>query len=435
MKKYSDMSAEQMADLIGDGTFSLKERMRVSIMTKTDRGWPAYDGTELDRRKFVTASEAESCLRKLAFDKMKPAGTLSNEEYWDSMSDEDFKAHLLDMGNDDKRGIFERGNVMEEWIVSMLMPTEQPGEEFLFMGKYQRSFYTKKLRLSGTPDGVFVNHETKTIRVLEYKTVGTMVSSPRNSHVTQVQMNAGLIEYLLESGELAKYFPGLTSDYKVEGVNLLYVDVSNWLDMREFKLNYDAGEAFAAAFKTKASKLWYVKDGKMHMRHPNELPAEGIDKWNGCMFCSHKKDCLRLEAEAGQKETAERVKKAFVFEGKEREVPKMPEFKSDMTQENVAKLAAEYEAARQAEKEGKALKERVKKALSPWLEEQTDKTADFTLDGVHVKVALSDVNKKGGLDMTAIALALTKAGLDLETFREEGSTSTSFNVTVKEASA
>lgn len=435
MKKFEDMSKEQMEDLLGDGQFSLKQHIRVSILTQEDKSWPTFDGGQLSRRDYITASEASSCARRLAFNKRADADRVPVEDFWGTLSEDEFNARLLDMGNDDKRGIFERGNMMEEWVVQHLIAMEQPDERFFCLGKEQRSFYSNKLKVSGTPDGIRVDLVNMKYRVLEFKSSQNPITSPKEGHVTQVQVNAGLIQYLAKWGLLDDAFSVPFSRLELEGVNILYVHTDNWLDMKEFRLPYDGGLSYEQAI-AKARAIWkrdHVAQ-KVVLRHPEEVAPEGLRTWNGCMFCEHKAECLAIVQRQEGEQTQEKLRKMLETEAgtRKREVPKMPAFRADMPKDKIAELLLEYDTERQREKEAKEHKEAVQKAIKQWIASQENRSAEFSEDGYIFSVKLTESKRSGGIDKEALAVFLKMHDLELDDYEKPATTVETLNVTVKQ---
>ena len=173
--------------------FSLKNIIRVAVLTQDSKKWPTYDGKSLTRWKYLTASEATRCVRELAFNKTVEAVTVPVPDFWDNMSDDEFQQRLNNMRDDDVRGIFERGNTIEDWIVRRLLEVQGPNEEYLFLGDQQRSFYSDKYRISGTPDGLYLDYDAMEYRTLEFKSSQNPISSAKDAHISQVQINASLI--------------------------------------------------------------------------------------------------------------------------------------------------------------------------------------------------------------------------------------------------
>ena len=61
------------------------------------------------------------------------------------------------MGDDDKLGIFARGHHMELWVEEKLLAGLEDHESLICTGKNQLSFYLDVAKVSGTPDGMFLN--------------------------------------------------------------------------------------------------------------------------------------------------------------------------------------------------------------------------------------------------------------------------------------
>src|SRR5690606_26119329 len=127
-------------------------------------------------------------------------------------------------------GIFARGNWMEEWIVQKLKEGVEPGEDFYFLGDEQVSFYSNAIKVSGTPDGLYVNYNTMTYRWLEFKSTQNPITAPKAAHKRQILTNMGLVEHLKETDDRLDEFLDIPlSSMELEGGNLVYVDSSNYL--------------------------------------------------------------------------------------------------------------------------------------------------------------------------------------------------------------
>lgn len=431
-KDVNDMTKEEMADLIGDGEFSLKQIIRVSVMTQAGKSWPTYDGQELDRNEYVTASEATSCARRLAFNKKAGKATVAIEDYWESMTDDEFNFQLLNMPNNDKRGIFERGNTMEDWAVQHLRAMWSPNEVFKCLGDEQLSFYTNKKKVSGTPDGIWLNLETMKYRVLEFKSTQNPITQPKEGHVAQVNVNAGLIKDLATVGLLDDPLGLPIKDMELEGVNILYIHTDNWLDMNEFRLPFDGNVSYEQA-AAKARKIWKKEGGKIVLRDPAEVEPEGLKTWNGCMFCENKSACYAIEQAANDKATASKLANLIAAEeGRApRKLPAMPSFKADAPKDKIAALLLEYDMARAQESEGKKHKEDVAKAVKAWIATQTGRAAEFADDGVVFSAKLTESKRSGGIDKEALEVFLKMHDLELDDYEKPDTTVETLNVTVK----
>lgn len=438
MTDFSKMSKAQMEDLLGpNDKMSLKQRVRISIMTQESRGWPTHDGKNLNRTAYITASEASKCARSLAFGKSAERKVVPVEHYWDNLTDDEFNAALLSMPNNDMRGIFERGNTIESWLVGHLAAMCQEDEYFLALGDEQISFYDDHTRTSGTPDGIYVNKATKTWRGLEFKSTQNPIAAPRDNHVTQLGHNMGLIDLLAKEGELDDCLGFPISEYECEGGNLLYVDACNYLEMKEFWTSFSV-EALAMS-ATKAAKVFVmdktgafvIEDGLPAIRDPKTVEPEGLEN-NGCYFCEHKAACRVIEE--GKKHTETASKLRTMIDRRAKSLPeaiKMPTFNVDTPKKEVAKRLHEYNDARQDEAAAKKIKEAVKKAVTPWINEQENCTATFEDNGFTFTVSNKDVTRAGGYDMDAIAAALEEHGLKIATFKKPDGKSPTFTVSVK----
>ena len=96
----------------------IKDIIRHSVLTDPGNKWPTFDGGNLTRSDFVTASEAANCSRRLAFEKEAERSTVTIQNYWDTLSDEEFQARMDAMGDDDKAaGKWDqaKGRVKKAW--------------------------------------------------------------------------------------------------------------------------------------------------------------------------------------------------------------------------------------------------------------------------------------------------------------------------------
>lgn len=412
--------------------FSLKEKIRIAVLTEPAKSWPTYDGQNLKRHDYVTASEAISCVRKLAFQKHAERQAIPIPDFWDIMSDEDFQAHLDAMKDDDVRGIFARGNWIEEWIVETLQSVTAEHEQYFFTGKEQVSFYTNKKRISGTPDGLYVNWEEMSYRWLEFKSTQNVISGPKMGHVSQLSVNTGISEHLSESGAFEEYFDIPLSSMDLKSGRLLYVNADNYLTMSEFEVEWDQGEALGRA--SAKAKALFIPDGKggVDIRQPEDLKPEGMSTPNGCSFCGFYRQCKEIEE--NHKNTANAKKLRGIIdkiEGRAK-APKMPEFNAKSPREEVVKILINYAEYADQEKDAKDHKEALKDAIISWAETQPDMRADFQDGDKRFRVTLSKSERKGGIDDKKLEEFLAQHDLTVDSFRKDGSTTTTLRVTVKD---
>lgn len=412
--------------------FSLKDAIRVAVLTEPGKKWPTYDGKTLNRHQYVTASEATNCARRLAFEKKAGMGAVYVENFWENLSDDEFNKCLDDMKDTDPRGIFARGNLIEEWIVRQLLVTVGPNEEYMLLGDEQRSFYSDKYRTSGTPDGLYLNHATKTWRVLEFKSTQNPVTAPKYAHVTQLRMNMGLIKSLAEEGKLDEPLDFPFSSYTLESGLLLYVDACNYLSIQEFEVEYDEGEAHGRAFE-KAKKVFIKKDGVLHVREPAEVEPEGLNgAGNGCFFCTKKAECQAIEMLKQDEQNVNKLRELSDKAAGRSVVPAMPTFRS-LGQSELVAVLANYARFKAQEKEAKKAADKLKPEIVRYWEEEglRDKTKFQSGDDV-VEWNYTTSVRKGGIDTVILDDFLINAGLEnsSEDFRKADSVSTRLTVKV-----
>lgn len=407
-------------------TYSMKEAIRIAVLTKEANSWPTFDGGNLKRSENVTASEATTCVRRLAFQKNEEAKAVPVQSYWGNMDPNEFYARLDLLRDDSKEGIFERGHNVEAWAVSQLLEMRQEDEEFLFVGQCQVSFYLVDSHVSGTPDGIYVNHSEQTWQILEFKSSVNRVTSPRDYHTSQVLVNMGIVKSLLDREWLDVSFVG----YEMEPGLLLYIDPSNYLTMDEFEVTWDGGAALEQA-KAKARAL-FRKDGLQTIcNSPDTLAPEGLSKVGGCMFCDYKAQCYDIEARLKHKATSEKLR--ALLEGNGKSVPKMPTFGTDTPREQVLRIIADYDAFNKAEKDAKAHKDALKESIASWVKSQEGMIATFEDNGRLFRVSLSQSERAGGVDTDKLGKYLADKNEDLDNFRKGPSKVETLLVSVKAA--
>lgn len=412
-------------------SFSLKNIIRVAVLTQPGKKWPTYDDKQLTRWQYVSASESSRCIRELSFNKTVEAATKFVPDFWDSMSDEEFQRRLDEMGDNDMRGIFERGNTIEDWIVSRLQDVVGPGEEYMFLGEDQRSFYTDKYRVSGTPDGLHLDYNRMEWRTLEFKSTQNPITQVKAAHVSQVQTNASLLKYLAD--DLTERFDIPLSSMTPAGTNVLYVGTDNYLDMTEFQLPFDDKHV---SFKTAAAKAKALfakgNDGVVYPVPPETVKAEGIET-NGCYFCAFKRQCADIEAARGNALQRERLSGIIARAEGSRKLPEMPQFSADAERKVVVKAIIDYANYRAAGKDAEAHMDALKPALKEWARRHKDSKVKFEEDGHAISISVSTTNRAGGIDKDKLAAFLLKYGATVADFEKSGTTSETLNVTVKPA--
>lgn len=395
--------------------YSAKEAIRVAVLTEPSKKWPTYDGKMLDRNEYVTASEATSCVRKLAFEKIQGKNAVYVPDFWESMTDEEFSLRLKAMNDTDSRGIFARGNTIESWIVSMLQASRTDFEDYMFLGGDQRSFYSNAKRISGTPDGLYINHETRTWLVLEFKSTQNPISSPKYAHVNQLRINMGLIQSLAD--RVTEIYDVPLSSYKMESGILLYVDACNYLTMQEFEIEFDNSEAFQRAF-AKAKALFVKQGDSLVHRAPEDLKPEGLDTPGGCYFCDKKAECQAIELKKQDTANVEKLRELTERAAGRSALPQMPTFRA-LKRDEAAAVLANYAGFKKQEKEAKknaaGLKDTIKKFYN---DEGFSGKAKFQIDGDVFEISLSESERKGALDAEKLDEKLAEIGLSADAFRK-----------------
>lgn len=394
-------------------TTFIKDIIRYAVLTDDDNKWPTFDGGTLTRSDFVTASEAANCSRRLSFTKQAERDTVSIPDYWDTLSDEEFQARMDAMGDDDKRGIFARGHHMELWVEDRLRAGLEEHEKLICAGKRQLSFYLEGARVSGTPDGMLLDTEARTIKFIEVKSTDNPMSSPRWGHVNQTQVNMGIVDRLIGNYVLGSIQGRYLNDYTVLGGSILYINPSNYLTMQEFWLPYDNGAAVDAA-ADKAKRL-FAADYSITL--PEDLPPEGLNQWGGCTFCEFKSLCRYIEELKGQTDTVGKLR-ALMDGTTPATTRQVPFFSGDAQREDVLRVIADYDKWNKAEKDAEGHKKALKGAIVEWVRKQPGMKAKFEDNGRLFKVSLSQSERVGGFDADALEKFLTDRDEDLKNFRK-----------------
>lgn len=409
-------------------TFSLKNILRVAVLTQPPKKWPTYDGKELIRWQYITASEATRCVRELSFNKTMEAAHRPIPNFWESMSDEEFDRRLSEMADDDVRGIFERGNTIEDWIVKNLQAVQGPGEEYLFLGEEQRSFYTDKYRISGTPDGLHLDYNRMEYRTLEFKSSQNPISVAKDAHVSQVQTNSSLIYGLRE--DITKIYDVPLDSMTCAGTNLLYVNSDNFLTMNEFEIPFDDGHVRFMTAAAKAKALFAkAPSGEVLPVPPENLVPEGL-KTNGCFFCAFKRECAAIEERRGNEEQRARLGNIIARAEGNRKLPEMPKFSADEERRVIVKALIDYADFRAAGKDAEEHMNAMKPALKEWAQRHKNAKVKFEEDGHQFSVSVSTTSRSG-LDKDKLAAFLLAHGATVEDFEKPGAVSETLHVTVK----
>lgn len=222
----------------------LTDAIRSSLANLPATQFTGHDNSPVDRKKVLTASELGGCIRRTWFDKN------------DGAKDNDAS---------NRAGMFERGKVMEDWVVRML---DRAGLHLEFAGSDQVSLVDRTAGVSGTPDGLWVTEDDEAI-VIEIKSIDprTNVGNlPRSQHVQQLQLNIELFHRI--------------TDYEPTRGLLIYVDASDWSKTVEFEAGRDP-VVWNNAVDRRA--LLQADD-------PQELRPEG-QVTGECRYCPFKATC------------------------------------------------------------------------------------------------------------------------------------------------
>jgi len=203
------------------------------------------------RRRYMNASEAETCLRRQWYAKHQPE--LGEEQSW---------------------GYARRGHAGEEYIVQCL---KLANVDVRLVGEEQQSLIVGDI--SGTPDGVLVDHENERLIVCEFKTIDPRTNKsklPKVEHVTQIGLNLCLID----EHAVALGLP----DWNVSHGVIVYMDASNYDDIVEKVIPYEAD--LIDTMQKRAQKV-------LRARSVNSIQREGKIKGGAeCKNCPFSGVCL-----------------------------------------------------------------------------------------------------------------------------------------------
>ncbi len=396
-----------------------------SVMGEGAKSWPTFAGATLNRAAYLTASEAGKCLRQLSFDKLAEFALQKRQK---DLTDDEFSLLVESQTGTSPDGYFQRGHNIEDWVVEHSLAVADEDELFMFLGDEQVSFYDTVTRVSGTPDGFLYNKDTEEFWLLEFKSVGSQVYSPRSDHVRQCQVNMGLIDHIsVDTRErYSKLLLQLFAEKGVKliknrlpkwsGVKLLYVQSSNYFDMREFNIDYDDGAMFQAAVK-KSKKLFSGKEEQIkQLARPADLPAEGIAQ-NKCVFCSHKNACRNLILQMEGEEIAAAMDKSMGMKP-------LPDFKSNKSRAELL-VAVDTYAKNQTEVQRlKKLQDAEKEEVKNFIISDCNGKLKGSIGNVPYSVTINDFNGRSTLDKRAMGAD----GIDLEKYTTIGDPYTTMTV-------
>ena len=217
-----------------------------SVKAKVDT-WPDFQGNELDRTKYVSASSTGKCARQVYFAKHADPLTKGNFPW----------------------GYGQRGHSHEAWVVEQLNNSVSD-TNFLLVGDAQRSFFAGDQ--SGTPDGLA--KEANRNYLLEFKSIDPRTNLkylPKMVALKQCVQNMDLIEHCW--------------DIKLEGALLLYSNCSDYSLMYEYWIDRDQPEVQQMMLDLEERAVLIN-----NATAPDQLEAEGIHTGD-CRLCSYKAVC------------------------------------------------------------------------------------------------------------------------------------------------
>lgn len=198
---------------------------------------------DVDRTKYMNASEADSCIRRQWYDKR------------------DTPKDAIDWG------YARRGSHGEKYIVESLRASNLPLE---FAGEDQKSFADRETMISATPDGVALLDDER--YQFEFKTIDPRTNRdklPRSNHVTQLRLGMALLNKLYYRKKPIK-----------AGV-LVYMDASNYNDITQHIITPEP--KILERYAQRAKSI-------LKIRSADTLDREG--KATGeCKLCPYKQVC------------------------------------------------------------------------------------------------------------------------------------------------
>jgi len=293
----------------------------------------------IDRSKYMNASEAGGCIRKQWYDKHEPK----------LRAPEDL-------------GYAWRGQAGEHYMIESLLQANVP----LAIHGEQHSIADDETRIAATPDDV-ITYDDEWIP-LEIKTIDPRTNRrnlPRDAHVTQLKIAMALVDQYHDN-------PGIKRGL------LVYMDASNFNDIVQFEIEFDAG--ILERLAPRARKI-------LNTKKVDNLDREG--KANGdCKYCPFTEACgvdvadTKTKSGRGNKGTSLDASAGVYIELKE----------------SIAEMKATQDV----------VKEDLKREL------KRRKTNEITVGGIEVK--LTETAGRASLDKKAAK----KAGIDLSPFESVG---------------
>jgi|TARA_Y100000310_G_C20704273_1_gene833463 CRISPR/Cas system-associated exonuclease Cas4 (RecB family) len=211
----------------------------------------AGEGFNIDRSKYMNASEAGTCIRK----------------QWYSKRPDKFKPEEQDWG------FAWRGSHGEIYQVESLVAANVP---LVFALENQFSIADDETKIAATPDGV-IAYDDEWI-VPEFKTIDPRTNRrnlPREHHVLQLKIAMKLVDQHYDN-------PGIKKGL------LIYMDASNFNDIVQFEVDFD--DDILKANAKRAQRI-------LKARNPDTLDREG-KKTGDCKYCPYTEACGVAESDA-----------------------------------------------------------------------------------------------------------------------------------------
>jgi hypothetical protein len=198
--------------------------MKTDIKELVIRGSDILDEGRFDpeeRKKYLNASEALSCIRKQWYSKNDAKG---EPQMW---------------------GHARRGSHGEKFLVESLIAANVP---LTMAGKDQETWKDEERKISATPDGI-IKYDNEWI-VPEFKTIDPRTNRsnlPRAKDIAQNEIGMALIDANIDRPD----------GVKLRGL-VIYMDASNFFDIIQFDVPFNKG--ILGTMAKRASKILRTKD-------------------------------------------------------------------------------------------------------------------------------------------------------------------------------
>lgn len=208
----------------------------------------------IDRTKYMTSSEADSCIRKQWYSKHSPEAAAAQQ--W---------------------GYARRGRAVERYVVEALRAANFP---LHYAGDEQTSFADEETKISATPDGLIVfDDESYGLEIKSIDPRTNRKNLPRPAHVTQLKIAMAL---MAKKGGHDNITKGL----------LVYVDASNFDDIVQVEI--PAEPKILERMADRAKRI-------LTARSADNLDREGKIN-NDCRYCAFTKICgVDISDESGKR--------------------------------------------------------------------------------------------------------------------------------------